>query len=168
MNRGEGVMRRLVIQAIVPSLLALPILLITSCASESKSSSIKRHAITVTRIAGCPKCPEYKLAILPDGEVNFTGIRYVKHLGTAQGRLDSEALSRLDKALEDVRLHVRRNRYVIENLADAEIFRLQFAVEGQPVRTMEFDPALTGQPITALTRLVILIEEAAKPFGWIR
>lgn len=161
-------MRRLVIQASALCLLALSLLLITSCASEARSSSMKGHAITVTRIASCPKCPEYKLVILPDGEVGFTGIRHVKRLGTAQGRLDSEALSRLDRALEDVRLHVRGSRYVIENLADAEIFRLEISVDGHSIRTIEFDPALTGQPIVALTKLVILIEEAAEPFDWIR
>ncbi|MDT4967893.1 MAG: hypothetical protein QOJ64_2630 [Acidobacteriota bacterium] len=66
--------------------------------SRSALVSHKRRAhpvITLERTVCFGSCPVYKLTIYSDGRVLYQGIRFVKRIGRAEGRISRKALDAL-------------------------------------------------------------------------
>lgn len=155
------------VHEILTFLVLLIIAPVISCAEQDPLIT-GAPEVQVARITPCLRCPTYSLDIFANGEVKFTGERNVKHIGVATGRIAMDMMSELRKAIEEVRRQVPADKYVAHRMADAEIIRIRLTGPSGSVRTIEFDPMLSGEPIRALSRVWRLTEDSVRPFGWIR
>jgi hypothetical protein len=83
--------------AILPSLAVILVGLMPAFHSADAFASARRPTIVITlaRSVCFGTCPNYKLTIYSDGKVSYEGIRFVKKVGKASGRISRAQLDEL-------------------------------------------------------------------------
>jgi hypothetical protein len=71
----------------------------------------KDTTITLERTECYGSCPSYKLIVSSDGAVAFTGKKYVKTVGSAQGRINPDQMKQLVAAFERIDYFSLRDDY---------------------------------------------------------
>jgi acetamidase/formamidase len=136
--------------------------------------AIRKDAITMERGPCFGTCPIYKVTIVADGTVTFTGTNFVKTKGTATGRVKPEDFRMLVSEFEKLKYFSLDDKYEPGTpgcgtaATDMPYVRTSIQLNGKAKGVSHYHGCRNSEVLEALSALENKIDEIAGTSRWIK
>lgn len=147
------------------SLVALAAVLLAACETSPSSADTGPVTITLQRTACFGMCPIYTVSIDGDGQVTYTGQRFVRVTGEQHGQASREDVQALLRAFDAVQFESLQNEYRA-HVTDLPSQIITLTRNGHTKRVVDYAGVDAGMPV-AVRDLEQQIDRVANTAQWV-